>query len=100
MRADKTRTPGHNYPHRFPPKPEYATTPLIYCRQNLPIWTIPGEFRRIVPGATASRSDGIPGGFGVIAPPSRGSPAEPAVGELLDLPPGPLLGAGEGEAGS
>ena len=32
----------------------------------------------------------MPGGFGVVAPPGRGGPAERAVGELLDGPPGLL----------
>ena len=36
-------------------------------------------------------SDGVAGGFGVLAAPGRGGPAEGAVGELIDGPPGLLL---------
>ena len=35
--------------------------------------------------------DGVPRRLGVVAPPGRGRPPVPAVGELLGLPPGPLL---------
>src|SRR2546430_7191015 len=35
--------------------------------------------------------DGVAGRFRVVAAPGRGGPAEGAVGELLDLPPGLLL---------
>src|SRR6266702_4386007 len=36
-------------------------------------------------------SDGVAGGFGVVAAPGPGGPAEGAIGELVDLPPGLLL---------
>jgi len=48
----------------------------------------PAAPERYLPPA---RSDGIPGRLGVVAPPGRGRPPEGAVGELLDLPVGPLL---------
>ena len=53
-------------------------------------------------------SDGVAGGFGVVAAPGRGGPAEGAVGELVDVPAGVLLepvvvaafGAGVAQAGA
>ena len=52
---------------------------------------MPGNRRGRIRGAVLGSSDGVAGGLGGVLPSGWGGPAEGAVGELVEVPPGVLF---------